>query len=159
MWPSGKAVASQATIVGSNPITRSVTTDYWEILTELLQVFNKGVALPLRKIRTWIEPAYAFRTSWSPHIRYKQFAFIHVRKRVPKGDPKIITTILKFCGVALIDLRNNNQDDHIKVLEINPRYWGSLIGALSTGVNFLYFACLSGLGIPFDRPDYIHKIT
>jgi predicted ATP-grasp superfamily ATP-dependent carboligase len=66
---------------------------------------------------------------------------------------------LKFCGVALIDLRNNNQDDHIKVLEINPRYWGSLIGALSAGVNFLYFACLSGLGIPFDHPDYIHKIT
>lgn len=65
---------------------------------------------------------------------------------------------LNWTGIASVDLRYDLQENAVKVLEINPRYWGSLLGALSAGVNFPYLACLTGLGIPFDRPDYKQKV-
>lgn len=65
---------------------------------------------------------------------------------------------LKWTGIASVDFRYDRQEDAVKVLEINPRYWGSVVGALSAGVNFPYLACLSGLGIPFERPQYEDKV-
>ena len=61
---------------------------------------------------------------------------------------------LNWTGIASIDLRYDVEEDSYKVLEINPRYWGSLLGALCAGVNFPYLACLSGLNIPFNQPEY-----
>lgn len=61
---------------------------------------------------------------------------------------------LNWTGVASVDLRYDSNEDKTKVLEINPRYWGSLLGALSAGVNFPYLASLTGLQIPFKPPDY-----
>jgi len=65
---------------------------------------------------------------------------------------------LNWTGIASVDLRYDAQEENVKVLEINPRYWGSLVGALSSGVNFPYLACLSGLEIPFERPEYEDKV-
>jgi D-aspartate ligase len=65
---------------------------------------------------------------------------------------------LNWTGIASVDLRYDLQEDNVKVLEINPRYWGSLLGALRSGVNFPYLACLSGLEIPFERPKYKEKV-
>ena len=68
-----------------------------------------------------------------------------------------LISALNWSGIASVYLRYDIQDDQVKVLEINPRYWGSLLGALSAGVNFPYYACLAGMGIPFNRPDYQQK--
>ena len=40
------------------------------------------------------------------------------------------------------------------VLEINPRYWGSVMASLFAGVNFPYLACMEGMGIPLPEPDF-----
>jgi D-aspartate ligase len=40
--------------------------------------------------------------------------------------------------VANIDLRYDIKDDMLKVIEINPRYWGTLFGSYLSGVNFPY---------------------
>lgn len=61
---------------------------------------------------------------------------------------------LSFSGTAHVDLRYDPQDDNFKIVEINARYWGSLTASLLAGVNFPYLACLAGLGIPFDMPQY-----
>ena len=61
---------------------------------------------------------------------------------------------LNFNGVAHIDLRYNEQEKQIKILELNPRFWASLLGSHAVGVNFPYLASLTGLGIPFPVPEY-----
>ncbi len=61
---------------------------------------------------------------------------------------------LKWSGIAHIDLRYDEEARQVKVIEINPRFWGSLLGSLNAGVNFLYLACLVGLGINLPQINY-----
>lgn len=61
---------------------------------------------------------------------------------------------LEWSGVAHIDFRYNSLTHQLEVIEINPRYWGSLLASLVAGVNFPHLACLAALGHPFPIPDY-----
>jgi predicted ATP-grasp superfamily ATP-dependent carboligase len=68
-----------------------------------------------------------------------------------------LVSSLKWSGVANIDMRYDEESDQVRVLELNPRYWGSLLGSLSAGVNFPYLHCLAGFGVRFPRPVYSNK--
>ena len=61
---------------------------------------------------------------------------------------------LNWSGVAHIDMRYNEISEELEVIEINPRYWGSLLGSLAAGVNFPHLACLATLGQSFSLPEY-----
>lgn len=61
---------------------------------------------------------------------------------------------LRWNGIAHIDMRYDRERDRIVVLEINPRFWISIIGSLHAGVNFPHLACLAALGVPFSLPAY-----
>jgi predicted ATP-grasp superfamily ATP-dependent carboligase len=61
---------------------------------------------------------------------------------------------LNWSGVAHIDMRYDVKDENFKVIEINPRFWGSLDASLIAGVNFPHFYCLSSKSIKFDVPKY-----
>lgn len=61
---------------------------------------------------------------------------------------------LNFSGIAHLDLRYDEDQDEFKVIEINARYWGSLTGSVQAGVNFPYLACLVGMGIKIELPQY-----
>ncbi|SDS70694.1 ATP-grasp domain-containing protein [Formosa sp. Hel1_31_208] len=43
---------------------------------------------------------------------------------------------LNWSGVAHLDLRYDEQASSYKLIEINPRFWGSIEGSLNAGVNF-----------------------
>lgn len=65
-----------------------------------------------------------------------------------------VMSALNWNGVANVDLRYDEQDKQVKVLEINPGFWGSLQGALRAGVNFPHLACLAAMGVDFPHPEY-----
>lgn len=65
----------------------------------------------------------------------------------------------KFCwsGIAHIDLRYDENDQHIKVIEINPRFWGSVTYSLLAGVNFPYLDCLFALKSELPKVEFYSK--
>ena len=60
---------------------------------------------------------------------------------------------LRWNGVAHIDLRCD-PEGRPWIIEVNPRYWGSLLGSLAAGINFPLLACRSALGHTFAPPAY-----
>ena len=56
-------------------------------------------------------------------------------------------------GVAHVDLRDV-VDGHIEIIEVNPRFWGSVLGSLHAGINFPDLACQAGLGVAVGAYSY-----
>jgi len=46
--------------------------------------------------------------------------------------------VLNFSGIAHIDLRYDEINNRYVLIEINPRYWGSLHASLAVGIDFPY---------------------
>lgn len=57
-----------------------------------------------------------------------------------------VVAALGWDGVANINLVLDQRDQTAWILEINPRFWRSLLGSLAAGVNFPLAACLSAMG-------------
>ncbi|OUL35996.1 ATP-utilizing enzyme (ATP-grasp superfamily) [Nostoc sp. T09] len=64
---------------------------------------------------------------------------------------------LQWNGIANLDLRYNSQTGEILLLEINPRFWQSMMGSLSIGVNFPYLLYLLSNEISFEPVCYEDK--
>ncbi len=56
----------------------------------------------------------------------------------------------RFRGVAMVEFKIDSRDGVPKLLEVNPRFWGSLALAVDSGVNFPYLLTLAALNIPFE---------
>ena len=75
-------------------------------------------------------------------------------------DEKLFKTIeslmmsLNWNGVMHVDLRFDEINNTFKILEINPRFWGSLDASMIAGVNFPYLYCLASFNEHFDIPNY-----
>ena len=48
----------------------------------------------------------------------------------------VLMKSLSWSGVACIDIRFDENEKEYKIIEINTRYWRSLVGSLVSGVNF-----------------------
>jgi predicted ATP-grasp superfamily ATP-dependent carboligase len=75
------------------------------------------------------------------------------QEQVYKNTEKLMRA-LNWSGVAHVDFRYDEAGNEPKVLEINPRFWTSLIGSLVAEVNFPYLACQLGMNLDFPRPEY-----
>ena len=79
--------------------------------------------------------------------------FIHNDDAIQVVDQ--LMSKLKWSGVANVDLIYNRQRQQIQVLEINPRFWLTVSGALvGARVNFPIQACLLALNQPIEHTGY-----
>ncbi len=60
--------------------------------------------------------------------------------------------LLDWTGVVHFDLRFDEEINRVKIIEMNARYWGSIVGSYCSGVNFPFLAVLEGLNMEF--PPY-----
>jgi len=67
-----------------------------------------------------------------------------------------LASSLQWTGVAHVDMRRSRVDGKVRVLEINARIWGSLMGSIAAGVNVPEYACRSALGM--ETPP-VHQRT
>jgi predicted ATP-grasp superfamily ATP-dependent carboligase len=67
---------------------------------------------------------------------------------------RVLVAALKWTGIANFDLRYDEQDKQVKMIEMNPRFWSSLLGSLIAGVNFPYLAYLAGLKVNLPKVEY-----
>jgi predicted ATP-grasp superfamily ATP-dependent carboligase len=74
-------------------------------------------------------------------------------KQVYDNTEKLMRA-LNWSGVACMDLRYDEDKKEPKILEVNPRYWASVIGSMVAGINFPYLACQLSMSLDFPRPEY-----
>jgi predicted ATP-grasp superfamily ATP-dependent carboligase len=77
-----------------------------------------------------------------------------IRQHEVLASGQKLLSALRWSGIAHVDFRFDRRDSKPKILEVNARYWGSLLGSLVAGVNFPYLACQAALGMPFSPPEY-----
>jgi predicted ATP-grasp superfamily ATP-dependent carboligase len=65
-----------------------------------------------------------------------------------------LLSALRWNGVANLDMLRCAATGETMLLEMNPRYWGTLMGSVHAGINFPYLACLVALGRPFPQTEY-----
>jgi predicted ATP-grasp superfamily ATP-dependent carboligase len=61
---------------------------------------------------------------------------------------------LDYSGIAHVDIIRDHRSKELKILEINPRYWGSLVGSSLAGVNFPHLALRAALGEHLPEPGF-----
>ena len=77
----------------------------------------------------------------------------------PPGDSLAMSVRLlqelEWRGVAMVEFKYDRKTDCPKIMEINPRFWGSLQLAVSAGVDFPYLLFLLATGQPVPKqPTY-----
>ena len=86
---------------------------------------------------------------FAPQIGLKMIDEENVHSAVTR-----LMTALQWTGVAHIDFHYNPESKKFVVLEINPRYWHTLLASTFSGVNFPWLYCQAVLGRRFEMPEY-----
>ncbi|MEN6433534.1 MAG: ATP-grasp domain-containing protein [Smithella sp.] len=68
-----------------------------------------------------------------------------------------LTKALNWEGIICIDLRIDNRDQSIMLLEVNPRIGHAVLGSLSAGINLPTLVCLDAKGM--QSPDMRYTPT
>jgi D-alanine-D-alanine ligase-like ATP-grasp enzyme len=91
------------------------------------------------------------------HSKKKYAAAVGIEFLYHEKVLEVVTQMMRhlnWSGVAHIDLRYDESDDLVKVIEVNGRYWGSLLGSLVAGINFPLLSLKIVRGEKFDLPKY-----
>ncbi len=64
---------------------------------------------------------------------------------------------LQWHGVAMVEFRHDARDNQYKLLEVNPKFWGSLDLALAAGVDFPLYLCEMAEGKQLAYSDHYRK--
>lgn len=72
------------------------------------------------------------------------------------GD-KILTG-LNWHGVAMVEFKKDSKSNQLKLMEINPKFWGSLELSYKAGINFPYLSYLLAMGEPITKANYFTEV-
>jgi len=106
---------------------------------------------------------YGFFALYNKGNRRAHFMHRRIRETPPTGGPSSaaesvlvpellalgskLLDQLSWHGVAMVEFKRDGESGEFKLLEINPKFWGSLDLAISAGVNFPYLAaCMVAYG-------------
>jgi predicted ATP-grasp superfamily ATP-dependent carboligase len=56
-----------------------------------------------------------------------------------------LLSALQWHGVAMVEMKRDQRDGDYKLMEINPKFWGSLDLSIQAGVDFPYLAAMMAL--------------
>ena len=133
-----------------------------QLFPALKRLFLSG-RLPLVQERLPAEGAGIGASFLLDHKHQVRASFIHrrVREYPVEGGPSTLRESiiheqarddgarllqsLHFTGVAMVEFKMDSRDHKAKLLEVNPRFWGSLALAIDAGVNFPYLLTLMAL--------------
>ena len=65
---------------------------------------------------------------------------------------------LNWHGVAMIEFKRASSNGELKLIEINPKFWGSFELSFKAGINFAYLAYLVALQKDIPESSYINDI-
>lgn len=141
-------------------------TRHWEqygplLIQERLAAEGKGVGVSLLMDR------YGECRAWFVHERLQQFP----NSGGPSTDrqsihhPELLDMSLRLIkslnwqGIAMVEWKIDSQTQQPKLMEINPRFWGSLELAVRAGVDFPYLYALAAADQPLPKlPEYADGI-
>jgi predicted ATP-grasp superfamily ATP-dependent carboligase len=58
--------------------------------------------------------------------------------------------LLNWQGVAHIDMRLHEASGEVYIIEVNPRFWESLMASVAAGINFSWLYCQQMLKLPLE---------
>jgi len=65
---------------------------------------------------------------------------------------------LNWHGVAMVEFKRDSKTNKLKLMEINPKFWGSYELSYKAGINFAYLAYLLAMGKNIPESKYITDI-
>jgi predicted ATP-grasp superfamily ATP-dependent carboligase len=93
--------------------------------------------------------------TWFKAVRWLQF----VRNDEVLRIGKRIAEVTRYSGPIHLDLRFDARDNSVKTIEVNPRFWASMVASTSDGVNFGDAAIRSAFdGAYSARPLYANRV-
>lgn len=66
--------------------------------------------------------------------------------------------LLDWHGVAMVEFKRDEKTGEFKLLEINPKFWGSLDLAIAAGINFPYLAAQMVISGNVDAPRTYNSV-
>jgi len=151
--------------------TSSKGLEYVTIKEKLIETFEKTSQIFGETIIQELIPpggeTYGFEALFSKNSEPRA-VFVHKRLReypitggpstlrVGVKNPEIeklgaqLLQILGWYGVAMVEFKVDPRDNTPKLMEINPRFWGSLSLPIASGVDFPYLLCKMAINGDID---------
>lgn len=133
-------------------------------LREMLEDFGPEAGPFLLQQRVEGPGLGVFLLRWGGEIR-ASFAHRRIREKPPSGGVSVccesvalpeellrqssaLLNALDWSGVAMIEYKRDTRSGRNYLMEINPRFWGSLQLAIDAGVDFPWYLVQAALGRP-----------
>lgn len=115
--------------------------DDFPIIQEFIDGYGLGVSLLFNEGKVIVSFTHKRIWEYPPEGGFS-LERISVRHKKAELMAKKLLTKLKWHGVAMVEFRVNYETGKPYLLEVNPRFWGSLNQAVASGVDFPYLTYL-----------------